>query len=79
MDAGLSDNYGVKNSIKFLYTFKDWIKENTSGIILFKSGILKNNLKQKLHQQKVSSKISLLLCSQFTKIYFLCKIMTMTN
>ncbi|MBL56667.1 MAG: hypothetical protein CMP61_05720 [Flavobacteriales bacterium] len=33
MDAGLSDNYGVKNSIKFLYTFKDWIKENTSGII----------------------------------------------
>jgi hypothetical protein len=33
MDAGLRDNFGIKNSIKFLYTFRSWIKENTSGIV----------------------------------------------
>jgi hypothetical protein len=34
MDAGLRDNFGMKNSIKFLYTFKDWIAKNTSGVVL---------------------------------------------
>jgi hypothetical protein len=33
MDAGLRDNFGVKNSIKFLYTFRKWISENTSGVL----------------------------------------------
>ena len=33
MDAGLRDNFGIKNSIKFLYTFRNWINENTSGIV----------------------------------------------
>lgn len=34
MDAGIRDNYGIINSIRFLYTFKEWIKDNTSGIIV---------------------------------------------
>jgi hypothetical protein len=34
MDAGLRDNFGAKSSMQFLYTFKDWINENTSGVIL---------------------------------------------
>lgn len=34
MDAGLRDNYGVMNSLQFLYTFKTWIKENTSGVVM---------------------------------------------
>jgi hypothetical protein len=33
MDAGLRDNFGVLTSVKFLYTFREWIKENTSGVI----------------------------------------------
>ncbi len=33
MDAGLRDNFGVKNSVKFLYTFRNWIKENTDGVV----------------------------------------------
>ena len=33
MDAGLRDNFGIKNSIKFLYTFNEWITENTSGVV----------------------------------------------
>ncbi len=34
MDAGLRDNYGIMNSLQFLFTFKDWIKENTSGVVM---------------------------------------------
>ena len=34
MDAGLRDNFGAKSSMQFLYAFKDWINENTSGVIL---------------------------------------------
>jgi hypothetical protein len=34
MDAGLRDNFGQETSLRFLHVFKDWIKENTSGVIL---------------------------------------------
>lgn len=33
IDAGLSDNFGVDNAVRFLYVFKDWIAKNTSGVI----------------------------------------------
>jgi len=34
MDAGFRDNYGVETTTRFVYTFREWIKENTSGVIL---------------------------------------------
>lgn len=34
MDAAISDNYGLTTTLKFIYSFQDWIKENTSGVIL---------------------------------------------
>lgn len=34
MDAGLRDNYGQKTTIRFIYTFKDWIRANTSGVVI---------------------------------------------
>jgi hypothetical protein len=34
MDAGISDNFGVSDAVRFLYAFKEWIEENTSGIIV---------------------------------------------
>jgi hypothetical protein len=34
MDAGLRDNYGEETSLRFLSWFDDWIKENTSGVLL---------------------------------------------
>lgn len=34
MDAGLSDNYGVADAVRFIYTFHEWIEKNTSGVIL---------------------------------------------
>ncbi len=33
MDAGIRDNTGLKTSLKFLYIFRQWIEENTSGVI----------------------------------------------
>jgi hypothetical protein len=34
MDAGLRDNYGMKTTLQFLYTFRNWINTNTSGVII---------------------------------------------
>lgn len=34
MDAGIRDNYGGKVTMEFLYSMKDWIAENTSGVIV---------------------------------------------
>ncbi|MFM2047491.1 MAG: hypothetical protein RI955_37 [Bacteroidota bacterium] len=33
MDAGIRDNYGFQTSIRFVNGFKEWIKENTAGLI----------------------------------------------
>ncbi|HZY81794.1 MAG TPA: patatin-like phospholipase family protein [Cyclobacteriaceae bacterium] len=33
MDAGISDNFGMNDAIRFLYSFKDWIAANTSGVV----------------------------------------------
>ena len=34
MDAGIRDNYGIQVALKYLHEFKDWIRENTSGVII---------------------------------------------
>lgn len=34
MDAGLRDNMGAETSLRFIDNFKEWIKENTSGVVL---------------------------------------------
>lgn len=33
MDAGLRDTYGQETSLRFLHVFRDWINENTGGVI----------------------------------------------
>ncbi|MBI1769619.1 MAG: patatin-like phospholipase family protein [Bacteroidetes bacterium] len=33
MDAGISDNFGLSDAVRFLYAFKDWVAENTSGVV----------------------------------------------
>jgi len=33
MDAGISDNFGIMDEVRFLYSFRDWIAENTSGVL----------------------------------------------
>ncbi|MCC5920526.1 MAG: patatin-like phospholipase family protein [Cyclobacteriaceae bacterium] len=34
IDAGLADNYGIDDAIHFIHTFRDWINENTAGVLL---------------------------------------------
>jgi hypothetical protein len=34
MDAGIRDNYGGKVTIDYLFAMSDWIKKNTSGVII---------------------------------------------
>ena len=34
MDAGLRDNYGPETAVRFIQVFKDWIDENTSGVVM---------------------------------------------
>lgn len=34
MDAGLRDNFGQETSLRFLVSFDEWIKANTSGVLL---------------------------------------------
>lgn len=34
MDAGLRDNFGQESSLRFMDVFKDWLRENTSKVIL---------------------------------------------
>jgi len=34
MDAGLRDNYGQETSLRFAEAFDEWIKENTSGVLM---------------------------------------------
>jgi len=33
MDAGISDNFGLSDAVRFLYAFKEWVDENTSGVV----------------------------------------------
>lgn len=34
LDAGIRDNYGMSNTLKFIYFFRDWLQRNTSEIII---------------------------------------------
>jgi hypothetical protein len=36
MDAGLIDNFGIKVMVDYLMENKDWINENTSGVVIVK-------------------------------------------
>lgn len=34
MDAGLLDNFGLEETVKFIYSFRKWLQDNTSRIII---------------------------------------------
>lgn len=34
MDAGLRDNFGLRNSLQFIAAFREWISTNTSGVVI---------------------------------------------
>jgi len=34
MDAGISDNFGIMDAVRFIYSFREWIADNTAGIVI---------------------------------------------
>ena len=34
MDAGMTDNFGISDAVRFTYVFQDWINTHTSGVVL---------------------------------------------
>lgn len=34
MDAGYRDNYGIRLALRYIYTFRFWLKSNTSGVVI---------------------------------------------
>ena len=34
MDAGISDNYGISDALRFLYVFRDWFSNNTGRVVI---------------------------------------------
>ena len=72
LDAGLRDNYGAITAYKYIHTFKNWIEENTSGVI-----ILTFRDKQKEHTiqsnplQSIMESISLPIGSLYGNLFYI--------
>lgn len=43
MDAGLRDNFGEATSLRFIENFKDWLQQNTGGVIILQLRDRKND------------------------------------
>jgi hypothetical protein len=50
-DGGAIDNFGIETTIKFLTVFKDWINENTSGVVILQT---RDSQKEEEPQEKGS-------------------------
>jgi len=33
MDAGISDNFGLSDAMRFMFAYREWIEENTAGVV----------------------------------------------
>lgn len=44
MDSGIRDNFGFKTTFQYIFTTKEWIEENTSGVIIIQ---IRDNLKKR--------------------------------
>lgn len=51
MDAGIRDNYGTKLTVQYMTALEDWIKENTSGVVIVKIRDTKKVLKDESYNE----------------------------
>lgn len=51
MDAGIRDNYGGKTTLEYLHSLKDWIAENTSGVIIVQIRDVKKVREDEVYKQ----------------------------
>ena len=55
MDAGIRDNFGQETSMRFVENFKDWIKANTSGVLVLQiRDRMTNNWQQPFESGNIS-------------------------
>ena len=66
MDAGLRDNYGVKDAVKYISTFEQWIKENTSGVIVIQ---IRDNKKDFNIEHRSSGSLLRRVITPFSNVY----------
>ncbi len=59
MDAGISDNFGISDAIRFLYAFRDWISEHTSGVIIL-------SIRDSLKDGPIAKNVNLSLFEKFS-------------
>ncbi len=59
MDAGFRDNYGIASATRFIHVFRDWILNNTSGVVLVQ--ITSLNKIEEIEQDESKGLISTLL------------------
>lgn len=59
MDAGFRDNYGIASATRFVHVFRDWILNNTSGVVLVQ--ITSLNKIEEIEQDESKGLISALL------------------
>ena len=65
-DAGIRDNYGIENVVRFLNVYQDWIKNNTSGVVVVQiRDNLKDNVIEDFEYKTFISKLG----SSFGSIY----------
>lgn len=51
MDSGIADNFGVEDGVRFLYTFRDWISQNTGGVVFL---CIRDSEKEHIIEEAVS-------------------------
>jgi hypothetical protein len=58
MDAGLRDNFGQETTLRFIDNFKEWITENTSGVVILQlRDRIKDNWQQPLETGNITDMI----------------------
>lgn len=58
-DAGIRDNFGLENAIRFSNVFQDWIMRNTSGVVIVQiRGSLKDNPVEEFEYKSFLSKLT---------------------
>ncbi len=57
MDAGLRDNFGIKISAQYILSFKKWIEEHTSGILIVQVRDTEKNIEPKPSNYTLTDKL----------------------
>jgi hypothetical protein len=70
MDAGIRDNYGTGLAIKFIAEFKNWIENNTSGVIIVTTRDRPRVLNQPKINGSVSAKMSVPAANLLDNIFY---------